>query len=560
MINPTILSEQLKQMKIHSLSNRHVSPEAPRTVTETNGLGDQRNPVGDERGSDAADLSSRMGQVQMGPPNEGREQTSRQHMNQNRKQNALQKARETREQRRTYESGMPHISQTGIRPEDAPGSIASHSAYHSGASDIAVASSKSAFDVPIKATHTPGKLNVQAPYPPGVQAADGLNMGKGRSFGSSMEPHREASAADRAPSHGLSEHTRSVPNSSEQPNSPSFMPHSGGPPSGGGHREEEPRSPSSSSHPRYRVAPLMDEKLTWRADPRQSHSDLEIKVVRKDSGKTDLYKVHSRVLTDGPRSSKFFREFVKQANRKPTTSPMLCLELPDMSANAFPALLDYVYGTDRVPSVKRKSEAFAAYDLAQHLEMPLLMEAVAEWFRPMVKLARVGDFLGQVEKFKENAGPLISVAVELCARNFDGLGAEVGGQLGADVLVLVLERVWETNYVFNLRTDYVADIVLECASEGKMDAETFYKLTDRRFLPVLEPRSALKLLIVDDDFNDCDRDNRHLSCLQRRCVRSLIHHWKSLCKEFESPDTMTDVLACLSSPVLSAILVGISRF
>ena len=295
---------------------------------------------------------------------------------------------------------------------------------------------------------------------------------------------------------------------------------------------------------------------TWRLPPSQSKSDLKIKIKRKESGLTDEYDVHRDVIIKGARKSEVLEQTIKQ-NKLSNKNGVLTLELSNATANAFPALLDFAYGHNTVDSVSKKSEAFAMYDLAQHLMIPLLMEEIAGWFKKKVKISKVLDFLDQAQNFNVS-GPLVNVGVEVCASNFDDIGKDVAGQLHANVLLMVLERVWEMNYIFHLRTDYVTDLVLERTQESTIDKETFYKLTDKRFLPVLEPRSALKLLIVEEEFND--DDSTFLTCLQRRCVRSLVHNWGFLCDEFESPESMAEILSCLKPHVLASVLVSNSKF
>ena len=327
------------------------------------------------------------------------------------------------------------------------------------------------------------------------------------------------------------------------------------------HQSGIPRHPSTEAgrnkrSEEKRSGSRNNDVALWRLHPSISKSDMKIKIKRKGSGITDEYHVHRDVLANGARKSQVLEQTIRK-NKLSAKNNVLILELSNSTADIFPSLLDFAYGHDSVESVKKKSDAFAMYDLAQHLNMPLFMDEIANWFKKKVKADKVLDFLDQAENFSVS-GPLVNVGVEVCASNFDDIGKEMAGQIGANVLLMVLERVWEMNYIFHLKTDYVTDLILECTQEASIDKETFYKLTDKRFLPVLEPKSALKLLIIEDEFND--DDSTHLTCLQRRCVRSLVHNWDFLCDEFESPDSMSEILACLKPHVLAAVLIEKSEF
>jgi hypothetical protein len=295
--------------------------------------------------------------------------------------------------------------------------------------------------------------------------------------------------------------------------------------------------------------------LSWRLDPQESLSDWQIKVVRKDSGDKDVYHVHRMVIAVGPRHSEYFADLFQNRIRD-NKSHCLGLEMSDGAAAVFPMILDYMYGEDDLASVRSKTDALSVYNHAEYFQMPGLMKAVANWFRKRLKLSKVSEFITQVGQFNASE-PLIEVAVEKCADKFDDIGPQLAGILGPAILTRVLETIHLRQYIFHQRSDYVCELVLECVQTNKLDYHDFQFLTNEKFMPSIPPRSALKLLIVDAEF---ESKPGQLNNLEIRCARSLARNWEQLCFEFEAPEAMADCLSCLKSSVLAEIMVRNANF
>jgi hypothetical protein len=298
--------------------------------------------------------------------------------------------------------------------------------------------------------------------------------------------------------------------------------------------------------------PISLSPLSWRLDPRESLSDWQIKVVRTDSGTEDLYHVHRAVLTAvGPRQSEYFVDLFQEQTHDPN-GHRLRLEMPDDIAGAFPVLLDYMYGEDDIASVRKRKHAFFVYDQAEFFHMPGLEKAVANWFRRRLQWFDAPRFLEEIKRFQNN-DPLVRVVVEKCANQFDELGPQFAVQIGPVVFVQVLNQLGMGRYVFHQHVDHTANLVLACCQAYKMDHQTFRQLTNNRFLPMVPPQAAIKLLVIDTKLSD---HNAHkLSCLHIRCVRSLSRHWEDLCYEFPSAEAMADTLSHLPPSVLAQLLV-----
>ena len=96
----------------------------------------------------------------------------------------------------------------------------------------------------------------------------------------------------------------------------------------------------------------------------------------------------------------------------------------------------------------------------------------------------------ELERFQD-PDPLVRMAVDKCADNFEDLGTDFGSKIEPKYLLMVLERLHEKGFKFSRGVDYVSEIVLQnCMAYPQMEERTFLNLTDVTFLPTL-PGSIL---------------------------------------------------------------------
>eukprot|EP00526_Cylindrotheca_closterium_P008932 CAMPEP_0113634648 /NCGR_PEP_ID=MMETSP0017_2-20120614/18049_1 /TAXON_ID=2856 /ORGANISM="Cylindrotheca closterium" /LENGTH=507 /DNA_ID=CAMNT_0000545371 /DNA_START=13 /DNA_END=1536 /DNA_ORIENTATION=+ /assembly_acc=CAM_ASM_000147 len=298
-------------------------------------------------------------------------------------------------------------------------------------------------------------------------------------------------------------------------------------------------------------APDDDKKpYGWRLDPAQSFSDWEIKIVA-ESGEIKQYNVHRMALAAGPRKSEYFAElFGKQVNN--FKNQRLRLEMPDESAKVFPVFLDFVYGENDLESVQEKEEAYAVYEQAEFFNTPLLKEAVANWCKKRLQWYNIPEFLPELERF-EDAGPLVRMAVNLCAAEFEELGTDFGSKIEPKYLQMIFENLMERNFRFDRGVDYISEMILECCTgHPEMSEATFLGLTDIRFLPSAPVEAVLRLLAEEGKI--CD-PNLEASTLQSRSIKSLSENWEYFSFQFPSKDDMAAAMMALPKSVMVQLLV-----
>jgi len=288
----------------------------------------------------------------------------------------------------------------------------------------------------------------------------------------------------------------------------------------------------------------------WRLDPTQSFSDWEIKIVA-ESGDIKQYNVHRMALAAGPRKSEYFADlFGKQVNN--FKNQRLRLEMPDESAKVFPVFLDFVYGENDLESVQEKEDAYAVYEQAEFFDTPLLKDAVANWCRKRLQWYNIPDFFPELERFQD-AGPLVRMAVDLCAVEFEELGTDFGGKIEPKYLQMIFENLVDRGFKFERGADYVSEMILEsCTAHTTMDEAAFLGLTDMRFLPTAPVEAVLRLLAAEGVV--CG-PNLGASTLQSRCIKSLSENWEYFSFQFPSKDDMAAAMIGLPKNVMAQLLV-----
>eukprot|EP00980_Cylindrotheca_fusiformis_P007371 scaffold1525_cov142-Cylindrotheca_fusiformis.AAC.171 len=288
----------------------------------------------------------------------------------------------------------------------------------------------------------------------------------------------------------------------------------------------------------------------WRLDPKESFSDWEIRIVT-ESGKICNYNVHRMALAAGPRKSEYFVNlFGNQVSN--FKSQRLRLEMPDESAEVFPVFLDFVYGEDDLESVEEKEQAYAVYEQAEFFGTPLLKTAVTNWCEKRLSWDNVPEFLSELDRF-EDADPLVRMAVDLCAANFEDLGTDFGTQIEPRYLTMILERLLERNFDFDRSVDYVSEMLLtSCKEREDMDEASFLKLTDIRFLPTAPVEAVMRLAAAEAKF--CEPSDEPTT-LQIRCILALSENWEYFSFQFPTKEEMSAAMLTFPKHVMAQLLV-----
>jgi hypothetical protein len=184
--------------------------------------------------------------------------------------------------------------------------------------------------------------------------------------------------------------------------------------------EEDPSSPKRAKN------------LTWRRDPGESFSDWTIivkqhasedKGVATPSPKT--YHVHKCVVGAGPRSSDYFLKVFQNTELEESKTSTSVLKLEASAAEAFPAMLDFIYKLPAGISVTSKKavtfrvtskKAVTFRHLASYFRVPALSRGMKKIIEVDMKPSNICDYLKEAQLYQDDE--IIRATMEVAADNW----------------------------------------------------------------------------------------------------------------------------------------------
>ena len=316
--------------------------------------------------------------------------------------------------------------------------------------------------------------------------------------------------------------------------------------------------------------------LSWRSDPSSSFSDWTIEIVAIDPStnrKTrKLYHCHSNVLAWGPRRSESFVTLFQQRLIENPRDKTSHIELNPLEAGAFPFLLDFMYCEKQVPLGART--ACALYLLADRFGIHSLHKAIEDYVERSLNLSQMIEFISCARQHQ--AGDKLNFFANSKLCGYLVRYPETASDVPPDVLAYVLHKRQQCVKVLKgedprrysgdweaKRSRLLSKVVAACASYHCQNSTTqrgkettnarksssltrslFDKLTSKVYLPHIDAGAAMKLLKVDGMLakgTTSDRgeaDDIQLTCLQERCVHSLIQNWREFMRQCSQRDNI----------------------
>lgn len=292
-----------------------------------------------------------------------------------------------------------------------------------------------------------------------------------------------------------------------------------------------------------------DEKLSWRSDPLESHSDWTVVVkVERDakqavSEANSKYTVHKNTLGFGPRKSEYFAT-IFQTNLKEGAAQESELVLPRSAADAFPEVLDFMYRSG--DEIEKRDltviQTTAIMHLADRLRIKALFKAISSIIQAHLQPQTALVYAREAAKYRLDK--LVDAAVSVCADNFDKLVSFEGfSHLPTELFSKIVSATsCETKPKSRCITRYI------CKTEKFVDRPLFQKLCCG--LSDISPCSAVQLLRLA-----CDREilpgsgQQNISDL---CIRDAAKAWKSI----ELDDAYHRLPDCAKVKLLEAVFVA----
>ena len=281
-----------------------------------------------------------------------------------------------------------------------------------------------------------------------------------------------------------------------------------------------------------------DEPLSWRMDSDQSLSDWTIVILSQD-GNEDVYYVHKNILAVGPCKSEYFASVFRSYQMQESQTSTSRIPLDEKAAAVMPKLLDFMYTTELDIDAQ---QAGALRYLSHYFGMKLLHRKVMEFIRINMDMITVHIYIQDAITFHDDH--IMSLAGDLIVRHIRDLepSSPLLETMDPDFfLQIVASPDIDTSSVSCHLSILVATYCR--LHKEEIEADVFQALTDRKQLPLIDKEAALIFLELES--GDSKEEQAEVSCLQKRCVHVLAHHWRDYC----SVSTTSPIRSC-SAPVL----------
>ena len=281
-----------------------------------------------------------------------------------------------------------------------------------------------------------------------------------------------------------------------------------------------------------------DDPLSWRLDPDKSMSDWTIQILRDDQA-DDVYHVHKNMLAIGPCKSDYFASVFRSSQLQEGLTSTSRIHLEKAAAVAIPKLLDFVYSKELDVAA---NQAGALRFLAQYFGMKLLYRKVMEFIRIDMDMTNAHIYIQDAVIFHDDH--MVALAGDLIVKNIHVLepSSPLLETIDPDFFLQIvaspeIDTCGMSCHLSNLVAAYCQ------LHQHEISTEVFDELTDRKQLPLIDKQAALIFLELQSGI-DSNQSN-DVSCLQKRCIHVLSHHWKDYC----SLSTESSIRS-FSSPVL----------
>ena len=302
-------------------------------------------------------------------------------------------------------------------------------------------------------------------------------------------------------------------------------------------------------------------ELTWRSDPKVSLSDWTIHVIPKGSSSHTTYHCHKSVLAVGPKRSHFFAATFAKSDSSKRSMPRrqsktgmdsndgmndgmtvpgsqlvdftdyrantTRLEVERLAAQAFPALLDFMYSASADLDINTEN-ATALFALSAQLGIRSLRRKVKDFWTRDVSMENLSTYYGHARVFKDSK--ILTYCEEFCAKHiFEVKETRVVEILTAVdphfFLRVVTSDAMQGDEQAAMRLSLLI-AVYGNIHKNELSPSLFLRLTAASHLPTVEVKAATVLLELEDDI--CATSDR-MTSLKERALAVISKNWEESC-------------------------------
>lgn len=197
---------------------------------------------------------------------------------------------------------------------------------------------------------------------------------------------------------------------------------------------------------------------------------------------------------------------------------MRLLELEDSAAEAFPAMLDFMYSTDDAEI--NTENAVALRYLASYFGIEELFDQVSTYIQGHLCYQAAPTFLSESAIYQDEK--ILKAAATICAQNFAALEEDRVSRLSPELFQLVVSAP-----DFECTSEaYSRKLAAFCENQEKvLDADLLKMITSSKLCPTVDPEAAiylLKLAIESGLTSGATSDES----LKNRCMRAACSSWE----------------------------------
>lgn len=251
------------------------------------------------------------------------------------------------------------------------------------------------------------------------------------------------------------------------------------------------------------------QNLSWRLDPRVSHSDWTIRLVGPDRKATTLFHVHKAALSVGSRKSQYFARIFQMHS---TCNVTEIRNMTDLEVRALPLLLDYIYSGSLKIST---SSATALHALSKRFEIKSLHVRTKQYWTNDLN-AKTAVVYFQHSKML-NESHIHKALVKLCTKKLPVL-LEIND---IDLFLQVMDS-FETA----VSADISRVVAIFCQQNVKqLDTPLFFRIT-APLRQNIDPKAAVTLLHVQQALpSNTAEDAEKKKDFALRCINILAAEW-----------------------------------
>jgi len=254
---------------------------------------------------------------------------------------------------------------------------------------------------------------------------------------------------------------------------------------------------------------------SWRLDPSQSHSDIELQILGVETDETTTYFVHKHMIAVGPRSSGYMNDAFRSEN-----ASTFQVVLDEKTSSLIPKILDFMYCHENDIEITTENSV-ALRQLGKMLKI-VPLEVKASNF--ILKDLGVSNNLSQyvTDGCYFNDEEVMKGVVEKCSTNIETI--PITDRLWIAMEPEIFLRIVSSPYLDRARLSKHLSLLLKEYLElhqYEIDIQLFSTLTSEKIIPVVDRDAAMPLIELCQFY-----DSKECEVLQKRCAYTVACYWK----------------------------------